>query len=447
MRYISILLFFVVVLSCKKDSRFKDEQLSAVNVSISSNAAFTKTADNVTFPVNIVMSASAPKIFTVSIGVNNDTINQLISSQQLPGTVLLEENYYQLPRIAEIRFGLDTFTVPLQVSMQAIEKYYGNKLAVAVTLNDPGKNNTLDPATKTAVIVINTTDVIRAEEIHYLSLTEAGKVLTQPSGNDHTLGTVNVTLPVSVSLAGVAGNSFSVNVLAAPDTAQALIDDGTLAGSVLLKEGEDYSLPATINFPPNANVAKFNVVVKTESLKKYELNKPVLAVTLNDPTRHLLDSSKRTLVMQLDPAKLIETDITNTNIRYTTQYENTSNANEVAAKLIDNNVNTKFLLGSFSSAWMQLEFATPQATGAYTISSANDAPERDPKAWILEGSNNGVDWTVLDTRSNQSFGSRFLTVKYTFSNQEAYRFYRYTVTAIGSGSLFQQAEWRLLKRP
>ena len=439
-------IFFLVLffISCKKDSKFKDEQLGAVNVSVSATGKFTKTADDVTIPVNIVLSASAPKIFTVSIGVNNDTINELINSQQLEGAILLDASYYQLPKTAEIRFGLDTFTVPLTVSMQAVEKYYGNKLALAVTLNDPGKNNTLD--VKTAIVVINTTDIIRTDEIHYISFTESGKILGQPSSNDHTLGLTEVTLPVSVSLGGLAGSAFSVNVNTAPDTAQSLIDDGTLAGSVLLKEGDDYTVPATINFPPNTNVAKFNVIVKTESLRKYELNKPVFAITLSDPTRHLLDSSKRTLVMTLDPAKLIETDITGTNISYTTQYEN-GNGNENSPKLIDNNVNTKFLLGGFTSAWFQLEFATPQITGAYTITSANDAPNRDPKDWTLEGSNNGVDWTLLDTRTNQTFGSRFLTVKYTFADQQPYKFYRYYVTAIGSGDAWQQAEWRMLRRP
>jgi hypothetical protein len=441
MRYLLLLL---LICSCKKDSKFKDEQLGVVSVSLATTHTFTKTADNVTVPVNIVLSSSAPKIFTVGIGVNNDTINELITNQTLAGTILLDPGYYQLPKTAEIRFGLDTFAIPLQVSMQAIEKYYGNKLALAITLSNPGKGNTL--GSKTAIVVINTTDIIRQEDIHYVSFTDAGNVLAEPNGTDHTLGTTQVILPVSVSLGGVAGGAFTINVSAAPDTAQALINNGTLAGSVLLKEGDDYSLPASMNFPANTSVAKFNITVKTESLKTYLENKPVLAVTLSDPTKHLLDSAKRTLVMILDPSRLIETDITESRIGYTTQYES-GNGNENSPKLVDNNVNTKFLLGSFTSAWFQLEFATPQKTGAYTITSANDAPERDPKNWTMEGSDNGVDWTLLDTRLNQSFGSRFLTVKYTFNNQDAYKFYRYTVTSVVNSDLWQQAEWRMLRRP
>jgi len=445
MRYLFLLLL-LITLSCKKDSKFRDEQLGVVDISLKPSAVFTKTADAVTFPLNIVMSASSPKIFTVAVGVNDDTINHLIATKELEGAILLENNYYELQKSAEIRFGLDTFTIPLKIKMQAIEKFYGNKLALAVTLTDPGKNNTLNPAARTAILVINTTDIIRSDEIHYISFTEAGKVLGQPSGTDHTLGVTEVILPVSVSLAGVAGSSFAVNVSAAPDTAQALIDDGTLAGSTLLKEGEDYILPATVNFSTNSNTARFNIVVKTASLRKYEQNKPILAVTLNNPNRHLLDSSKRTLVMSLDPSKLIEIDVTNINSKFTSQYEN-GNGNENSPKLVDNNVNTKFLLGSVTTAWFQIEFDTPQKSGAYTFTSANDAPERDPRDWIIEGSNNGVDWTLLDKRTDESFGARFLTQKYIFANQEAWKFYRYTVTALKNGTTWQQAEWRLLKRP
>lgn len=454
MRPYIFLLFFLF--ACKKNDRFKDEQLNPVNVAISSENGivnipgadeYTKATDDITIPVKLVFSAATPKIFTVNIGVDNDTINTLISNKKLENAVLLDESYYTLPRTAEIRFGLDTFSVPLKVSMQALERYYGRDLALAVRLSDATKSNTLDGTGQMAIVLIHTNKVIADTEIHYLYFTKAGSVLMEPDGTDHTLGNTEVTLPVSVTLGGIAGGAFTINLSAAPDTVQALINNGTLAGSTLLASGTDYTLPATVSFPANTNVAKFNLTVKTAAITNNASKKPVLAIQLADPTRHLLDSSKRTIVLELDPSKLIETDITNQNIRYTTQYENTSNGNENSPKLIDNNINTKFLLGSFSTVWAMLEFATPQATGAYTMTSANDAPDRDPKDWTVEGSNNGTDWVILDKRVDQNFGSRFLTVKYTFPNQDAYKFYRLYVTATHGSSLWQQAEWRLIKRP
>ena len=45
----------------------------------------------------------------------------------------------------------------------------------------------------------------------------------------------------------------------------------------------------------------------------------------------------------------------------------------------------------------------PIAVVHYALTSANDSPERDPKDWQLQGSQNGSDWTTLDTQSGQDF--------------------------------------------
>lgn len=455
MRQYILLLVLLCSWSCRKNDRFKDDKLIPVSIAISSEngivnipgpGTYTKSTDDITIPVKLLLSAAAPKTFTVNVGVNNDTVNHMIEHQQLENAVLLDPAYYTLPANTEIRFGLDTFSIPLKVNMQAIEKYHGQQLALAIRLSAPGKENTLDEAGQMAVILIHTDQIIEQSEIHYLSFTKGGTVLTEPDGTDHTLGNVDVVLPVSVSLGGQAGGAFTINLSSDADTVQTLIDNGALTGPVLQPD-VDFVLPATVSFPANTNVVKFNLIVKTASITQYADKKPLLALKLSSPTRHLLDDDKSTIVLQLDPAKLIETDITNQNIKYTTQYENTSNANETSGKLIDNNINSKFLLGSFSTVWAMLEFATPQTTGAYTMTSANDAPDRDPKDWTIEGSNNGADWVVLDKRVDQNFGSRFLTVKYTFSNADAYKYYRLYVTATHGSTLWQQAEWRLIKRP
>lgn len=38
--------------------------------------------------------------------------------------------------------------------------------------------------------------------------------------------------------------------------------------------------------------------------------------------------------------------------------------------------------------------------GAYSITTGNDAPERDPQSWVLYGSNNGQTWTAIDSMEN-----------------------------------------------
>ncbi|CAI0384113.1 unnamed protein product [Linum tenue] len=45
---------------------------------------------------------------------------------------------------------------------------------------------------------------------------------------------------------------------------------------------------------------------------------------------------------------------------------------------------------------------------AYEITSANDAPERDPMDWVVEGSiDGGSNWHILDKRASQVFEDRF----------------------------------------
>lgn len=45
---------------------------------------------------------------------------------------------------------------------------------------------------------------------------------------------------------------------------------------------------------------------------------------------------------------------------------------------------------------------------SYELMSANDAPERDPKDWVVEGSDNGgSSWRVLDEQTSQMFENRF----------------------------------------
>src|SRR5262249_56608526 len=77
------------------------------------------------------------------------------------------------------------------------------------------------------------------------------------------------------------------------------------------------------------------------------------------------------------------------------------------------------------------------------VSSANDAAERDPKNWTLEGSQDGQSWTVVDTQTNQSFAARFQTNVYEFSNSTAYSYYRLNVTLNNGGPIVQLSELQL----
>ncbi|AGL16802.1 GH92 family glycosyl hydrolase [Actinoplanes sp. N902-109] len=114
--------------------------------------------------------------------------------------------------------------------------------------------------------------------------------------------------------------------------------------------------------------------------------------------------------------------------------------NEVAAKLKDTDSNTKWLAFS-PTGWVTYRLSKPAAVVKYSLTSANDAAARDPKAFTLQGSSDGTSWQDLDSRSNQSFGGRFATNTYTLTNGTAYAYYRLNITANSGDSLVQLADW------
>ena len=57
-----------------------------------------------------------------------------------------------------------------------------------------------------------------------------------------------------------------------------------------------------------------------------------------------------------------------------------------------------------------MNFAQGVTVKRYALISANDSPERDPRDWQVQGSNdNGATWTTIDSKTGQSFDQRFQT--------------------------------------
>tara|TARA_R110002050_G_scaffold286121_2_gene436334 strand:+ start:104308 stop:106122 length:1815 start_codon:yes stop_codon:yes gene_type:complete len=117
---------------------------------------------------------------------------------------------------------------------------------------------------------------------------------------------------------------------------------------------------------------------------------------------------------------------------------------EGSLKVVDGDLGTKFLMEYTEPLWMQQELAEPKIITQYTLTSANDADDRDPKTWELLGSNDGNIWETLDTQTDQVFTDRSQTVLYTFTNNTEYLYYRININENNGGSLFQLSEWRLI---
>ena len=122
-------------------------------------------------------------------------------------------------------------------------------------------------------------------------------------------------------------------------------------------------------------------------------------------------------------------------------------AGEGSPKLVDGDMNSKYLSEYQLPFWMTLQFEDAKVANVYTLTSGNDAPGRDPRDWQILGSNDGENWEVLDERTGEVFTSRNLTREFYFANDTAYNYYRLDVTSNNGSGLFQMSEWRLFVFP
>ncbi|MEV6813844.1 glycoside hydrolase N-terminal domain-containing protein [Micromonospora sp. NPDC051296] len=120
----------------------------------------------------------------------------------------------------------------------------------------------------------------------------------------------------------------------------------------------------------------------------------------------------------------------------------TTSATEGVDKTTDGDSRTKWCVDRPPSQviW-QVALTAPAVVSAYQLTSANDVPLRDPQIWTFQGSADGTEWSILDTRAlSGPFESRFQTKEFSCPNGTAYRFYRFVFTPRSGVSHFQVAE-------
>ena len=118
-----------------------------------------------------------------------------------------------------------------------------------------------------------------------------------------------------------------------------------------------------------------------------------------------------------------------------------SPAGEQLVNLFDDSYQTKYLTFN-SSTWVQFSSDKEYAVSGYTITSANDAPGRDPISWNLQGSNDGETWATIDERTDEDFITRYYQRLFTFDNTDEYSYYRFNIDTVAS-TIVQIAEIEL----
>jgi alpha-L-fucosidase 2 len=115
---------------------------------------------------------------------------------------------------------------------------------------------------------------------------------------------------------------------------------------------------------------------------------------------------------------------------------------ESVDKSIDGEPGTKWCMEHRGNPAIWIGHSTAaMVVSNYAFTSANDMPDRDPRSWVLEGSNDLKTWTLLDRHTKESpIAQRHQRKEYTFANDRPFQNYRFTFSDHGSATHFQIAE-------
>jgi hypothetical protein len=122
---------------------------------------------------------------------------------------------------------------------------------------------------------------------------------------------------------------------------------------------------------------------------------------------------------------------------------NNSPYNETAVNAFDGNVGTKYLNFDKQNAGVTVKLNQGRVVKKFTITTANDAVERDPSSYKLYGSNDGVNWSLLSEGALSLSDSRFaVSSEIAVANTNAYVYYFIKFPSIknNSGNSVQVSE-------
>jgi hypothetical protein len=133
-------------------------------------------------------------------------------------------------------------------------------------------------------------------------------------------------------------------------------------------------------------------------------------------------------------------DITDWNGLISESNDNSPDVEQVS-NIIDNDVTTKYLTFA-TEAWIQFESQYDAIVSGYSMTSANDEAARDPKDWTFEAMDpNTLEWVVLHSVVDEpAWEERFQTKMFNFDNNQAYRSFRFNITAVNGAPMMQIAE-------
>jgi hypothetical protein len=130
-------------------------------------------------------------------------------------------------------------------------------------------------------------------------------------------------------------------------------------------------------------------------------------------------------------------------IPYTPVVPSTATANSAldpATNALDGNVATHWHSGGEMPTWWRAQFSSAQVFNRITIRNRNYNSNRDPRDFLLQGSNDGTAWTTLATKTAITWSPADELKTFDFTNTTAYLYARIYITANNGDNYVNIAE-------
>lgn len=263
------------------------------------------TIDNqfVRVPFKISLSGMAEEAFQVGLTLNNDTVTQLINNGSLTNAILMPSSAVEYPTVINVAYGTDNAEGIAIVRRATLERYLGKKVVFALKLAAPGKNNKIANGKSNILVVINTDELLKASDVHYLTFQGGGIYNVKYQGN-YTPGLAGVTIPLIVNLENAPSTAFNIKVRENIDTIATLVAGGILPADVIHLNAKDYTLDTLVRFNTGASFATVRLVIPWPVFDANIVanKKFAFALSLTDNTNHVIHPTKGKVIVVIDPS-------------------------------------------------------------------------------------------------------------------------------------------------
>ncbi len=111
--------------------------------------------------------------------------------------------------------------------------------------------------------------------------------------------------------------------------------------------------------------------------------------------------------------------------------------------LFNRKLNNKYYMNNTKQYYVEIELDKTYQLTSYTLTSADEFPDRDPKRWTLSGYNEDLGWVELDRHTEFSFPCRYANMRFDIDNNLGYSKFILDVENNSGSKDSQLLKWQL----